>query len=253
MHLIKLAWLGKILPSALKSRLLKPWNKLLDWEQSTRERKLYRQFVLPGDLVYDIGANNGKKSKCFARLGARVIAIEPSLECIEKIKTLLENELNTGLVVLLPHAIGAEHGTITLHQFHEHGLNASASARFIKAVNLPSVCYEVQVVPIEEVIATQGRPKFIKIDVEGMDAEILRALVTKPDLLSFEFNMSPDLLPITLECVAEVNRMGFSKANFTSAADTVLLKKEWIEVAGLETELRALSKAGILWGDVLVK
>ena len=47
--------------------------------------------------------------------------------------------------------------------------------------------------------------------------------------------------------------MGFSKANFTSAADTVLLKKEWIEVAGLETELRALSKAGILWGDVLVK
>ena len=38
---------------------------------------LYRQFINPGELVFDIGANTGSRSKVFMGLGARVVAVEP--------------------------------------------------------------------------------------------------------------------------------------------------------------------------------
>src|SRR4029078_8074882 len=37
---------------------------------------LYRNFVEPGDLVFDIGAHTGDRVSSFRRLGARVVAVE---------------------------------------------------------------------------------------------------------------------------------------------------------------------------------
>jgi hypothetical protein len=39
--------------------------------------ELYRQFIHPGDLAFDIGAHVGDRVACFRRLGARVVALEP--------------------------------------------------------------------------------------------------------------------------------------------------------------------------------
>ncbi len=38
---------------------------------------LYRRFVRPDDLVFDIGAHVGDRVAAFRRLGARVVALEP--------------------------------------------------------------------------------------------------------------------------------------------------------------------------------
>jgi hypothetical protein len=38
---------------------------------------LYRRFVRPGDLVFDIGAHVGDRVAAFRRLGARIVAVEP--------------------------------------------------------------------------------------------------------------------------------------------------------------------------------
>ena len=42
-----------------------------------RDGPLYRPFVRPGDLVFDIGAHVGDRVAAFRRLGARVVAVEP--------------------------------------------------------------------------------------------------------------------------------------------------------------------------------
>jgi hypothetical protein len=42
-----------------------------------RLRRLYGQFVRPGDLVFDIGAHVGNRVRAFAALGCRVVALEP--------------------------------------------------------------------------------------------------------------------------------------------------------------------------------
>jgi hypothetical protein len=45
----------------------------------------YRQFIRPGDLCFDIGANVGHKTEMFLSLGARVISVEPQPQLIEEI------------------------------------------------------------------------------------------------------------------------------------------------------------------------
>jgi 16S rRNA A1518/A1519 N6-dimethyltransferase RsmA/KsgA/DIM1 with predicted DNA glycosylase/AP lyase activity len=42
-----------------------------------RLRRLYRAFVARGDLVFDIGAHAGNRTRAFASLGCRVVAVEP--------------------------------------------------------------------------------------------------------------------------------------------------------------------------------
>ena len=42
-----------------------------------RMRRLYGQFVRSGDLVFDIGAHVGNRTRAFAGLGCRVVALEP--------------------------------------------------------------------------------------------------------------------------------------------------------------------------------
>jgi hypothetical protein len=38
---------------------------------------LYRRFIRPGDLAFDVGAHVGDRVASFRRLGARVVAVEP--------------------------------------------------------------------------------------------------------------------------------------------------------------------------------
>ena len=52
-----------------------------DRRDELEERRLYRQFMAKGDLVFDLGANLGRKTKAFLALGANVVAVEPNPDC----------------------------------------------------------------------------------------------------------------------------------------------------------------------------
>jgi tRNA G37 N-methylase Trm5 len=56
------------------------------WRRRHRMYRLYSEFVSAGDLVFDIGANIGDYAEMFARLGARVVAVEPNPELIVDLK-----------------------------------------------------------------------------------------------------------------------------------------------------------------------
>src|SRR6266478_2164087 len=49
-------------------------------EDENRSR-FYAQFIRPGCLVFDVGANLGNRSKIFLQLGAHVVAFEPQASC----------------------------------------------------------------------------------------------------------------------------------------------------------------------------
>ena len=49
-------------------------------EQAEAMKKLYGQFVKPGDLVFNVGANVGTRTQIFVDLGAEVVAFEPQPE-----------------------------------------------------------------------------------------------------------------------------------------------------------------------------
>jgi hypothetical protein len=50
------------------------------------------QFVRPGDLVFDIGANMGNRIEAFVALGASVVAVEPQGSCVASLRRLYRNQ-----------------------------------------------------------------------------------------------------------------------------------------------------------------
>jgi FkbM family methyltransferase len=256
-RLIHLSRFAQFLPPAVKSHLLGPWNGLLGWEQSLYERRLYARFVKPGDLVFDIGANRGGKSAAFLSLGAKVVAVEPNPNCVAMLSKRFVREIDAGRLILLPVAIGRSAGRVQLRQFALNGGNASASNIFTAALEqefgAPSAVFNVEMIAGASLFERFGVPVFIKIDVEGMDAEVLSTVPHRPRMMSFEFNLSPHLLPMNVACLVEVTRLGFTEANFTEAAGTRLLLREWVTLDRVLEEICRAARGRALWGDVFVR
>lgn len=256
MRLIHFAHFGRLLPKAARRHLLRPWNRLLGWEQEFHERGLYAPFVKSGDLVFDIGANHGGKCAAFLRLGARVLAVEPNPKCIASLSNRFAREIATGRLIILPVAIGRSAGRAQLREFSLDSC-ASASDAFAAALEEdfgpPTAIYDVEMISGASLFERYGVPAFMKIDVEGMDAEVLSTVPRRPRMLSFEFNLSPDLLPMTNACLVEVTRLGFTEANFTEGAGTRLLLQEWVKIGRVLKEISRADDGRAMWGDVIVR
>ena len=46
--------------------------------RARRLQRFYAQFISPGDLCFHLGAHVGNRTRAMLRLGARVVAVEPS-------------------------------------------------------------------------------------------------------------------------------------------------------------------------------
>ena len=79
----------KIKSFPLVSSIIKKFRKQ---EKRKRMLRFYNQFINQGDLCFDIGANMGDWSEIFLSLGARVIAIEPQMDCANSLRKRFEKK-----------------------------------------------------------------------------------------------------------------------------------------------------------------
>ena len=157
-----------------------------------RLTRFYGRFVRPGDLCFDIGAHVGNRSLAFARLGARVVAVEPQPDFARFLRHLLARRPG---VVLEEVAIAAAPGTVELHLSPATPTVTTASAAFIDGVAaIPSFAgvrwagrVLVPATTLDLLVERHGPPDFIKLDIEGLEEEALAGLTRAPKLLSFEF------------------------------------------------------------------
>lgn len=257
MRLMQLIGLKHILPRSVRRNLLKPWNALLAREQHFHERRFYRQFVSRGDLVFDVGANIGLKTKVFLSLGARVVAIEPNPVCAAIIRQRHLSEISENRLVVEEIAVGESQGALGLQLFEEDTTITSGSSLFVSAAQqkglISTSVIEVSILTIDQLAARFHHPKFVKIDVEGMDAQVLRGCHFRPNYLSFEFNTSRVLWDVVDECLAEALRLGFSNANFTGPGTPQLQLRSWVPIANIGNKIQDWAAGAQTFGDVIVK
>lgn len=254
---MQLIGLRRLLPGPIRRSMRGNWNRLLRLEQHSRELHFYRHFISRGDLVFDIGANVGDKTTAFLALGARVIAVEPNPICVERIKANHRAAIVRGQLQIECAAAACKSGKLTMRTFAGDSTMTSGSTEFLHyakaAGQREDRTFETKALTLDSMIAEFGLPDFIKIDVEGMDADVLRGLSKQPRYLSFEFNTAEPVWQRTCECFEQVTRLGFKEANLTLAIDLKMRLRSWVSLRAALAEIKRLRERGEHWGDVFVR
>lgn len=163
------------------------------WQRRVKNlRDFYQPFIPKGGLVFDVGANVGEYARAFVGMGAgHVVAVEPSPECVKKLKAVC----NPARVSIEACAVGSKIGTATFH-LNEHQDMGTLSEAWkdvaTKSARLEEMKFAgeitVPVVTMNSLIERYGMPDFLKVDVEGHESEAFKGLTKAPRFVSFEFN-----------------------------------------------------------------
>lgn len=192
--------------------------------------RLYRPFVRPGDLVFDIGAHVGDRVGAFRRLGARVIAAEPQPALLAVLKLMYKRDR---AVAIEPVALGRDEGFAELIVNRGNPTISTVSPDFVAAAQRAAgwegqnwdMRVRVPMTTLDALITRHGAPAFIKIDVEGFEAEVLMGLTRPVPALSFEFTtIQREVALAALDrCVA----LGFSRFNATLGETHAFVHDAW--------------------------
>jgi hypothetical protein len=101
-----------------------------------------------------------------------------------------------------------------------------------------SAAAEVEVTTLDALIERFGEPAFVKIDVEGYEAEVLHGLSTPVRALSFEY--LPASRAVALECVERLEALGRYRYNWSHGESHRLASAEWLDAGGIRARLGAL-------------
>jgi FkbM family methyltransferase len=216
---------------------------------------LYRQFVEPGNLVFDVGAHVGDRVASFRRLGARVVAVEPQPALVRTLR-LLYGWNRT--VTIEPVAVGRTIGTLDLRVNVDNPTVSTASDAFVRAASdAPgwegqawNGSVRVPVTTLDALIARHGLPAFIKLDVEGFEAEALFGLSRPPPALSFEFTTIQR--DVAMSAIARCDNLGYRRFNAMLGESQALAHSEWLDRLEIAKWIRELSPAANS-GDVFAQ
>jgi FkbM family methyltransferase len=205
-----------MLKKSLKDALLRAglYYKLNDYRfrdaewgglRESAQRSFYARLIESRDTVFDVGANVGQRAQIFAQLAHKVIAVEPQTECLRHLRSRFMFSKN---VLIEAVALGDHTGEALIRESDSHTIS-SMSERFIETVGksrFRESSWEreakVSMTTLDQLIDKHGLPKFIKIDVEGYEAQVLSGLNHAVPYISFEF--TPELIDEAEKCVARL-------------------------------------------------
>lgn len=155
-------------------------------------------------LVFDVGANIGEVTKKFINAGAKVVAIEPQSEI-----TVGENY--KGVYAIKNMCLSDKIGNVMFYTNNRSTTTATCFEdwKLIQPQKAKWVEVTMRAATLDALIEEFGKPKYIKIDVEGYEHKVLGGLSHKVDFISFEFTSG--YWETFSESIKVVEKLGFKK------------------------------------------
>jgi FkbM family methyltransferase len=183
----------------------------------SREIRLLRKLLKPGDVVLDVGANVGYLAAHFAACvspGGKVYAFEPAPTCVEHLREMGASSVRQ-VIQFVPAAVGNVTGTVTYYETANIVSHGFGRIR-VRPSDRHRVTHELEV-PIfrlDDYCREQGigRVDFVKIDVEGAELDVVEGMAglfqagVKPGLLTevtLQESAPPELLALRERLLAE--------------------------------------------------
>ena len=223
---------------------LNPWIR-------GRWRRFYRQLLSPGDLAFDVGAHLGTRARAMRSCGVRVVAVEPQEPFAGFLRRTLPSE-----VTLVEAAAGRAEAEAEMAISSRHPTVSSLQSDFVtQAATRPgfqkvrwNARQRVRVITLDGLISQFGTPRYVKIDVEGYEAEVLAGLSHPVELLSMEYLPGfPQLTEAVMDLVVERGSYVFNPVVGESGR---FLWPQWKDAAATRQWLAALpaeSRSGDLF------
>jgi membrane glycosyltransferase len=218
----------------------------LDRKRNAAMVALYGAFVKSGDLVFDVGAHVGDRVAAFRKLGARVVAVEPQPAIIKVLRVLYGRD---PAVAIEPQAVGRRAGTVNLKLNLANPTVSTASPAFVQAADGAAGwegqswtrTIQVPVTTLDDLVTRHGMPVFIKIDVEGFEAEALAGLTRAVPALSFEFTTIQR--DVATACIERCSALGYASFNAALGESQTLVHPGWRTGREIAAWLEALPEA----------
>ena len=219
-----------------------------------RLRSLYSQWLQPGDLVFDIGAHVGNRTRAFAALGCRVVAVEPQPHVAALLRVLAGRVPD---VTVVEAAVADRPGrarlavsdrTPTVSTTTEAWRDARGQEAGFAGVEWNRVI-EVEATTLDALIATHGEPAFVKLDMEGGEVAALHGLTVPVRGVSFEYLGSA--LEAAEACASLLTRLAPYRFNWSAGESSRLGSDTWLDPEALVARLSAAAPAD--HGDVYAR
>jgi FkbM family methyltransferase len=240
-----------------KYRLQRSISEFWEWSEEDERRLLFfKQFIRPGELVFDVGANRGMYTRIFLKLGAEVVAFEPQKRCTDRLEPILQRNRNFTLV---KKALGKSEGQGKMFLADADVLSTLSddwprmtkqSGRFPEREWRST--QPVEIITLDIAVKDWGVPSFIKIDVEGYEYEVLSGLSQPVENIAFEF--VSENIENAFRCIDYMN------SNFTVSFQLCMREsmklelQSWVKVVEIKKILSGiLSRERLPWGDIYVR
>ena len=223
--------------------------------------KFYSRFIKKDDLCFDIGANYGRRTEIFLKLGARVVAVEPQYTCTQELEKKYGNNKR---VILVKKAISDNYGEEELMISDSHTLS-SMSKEWINSIKSSDMFFvstqafswqksaKVKVTTLNHLIKEYGKPAFLKIDVEGYEYKVLKSLSEPIKMISFEFTPTQVFILSAINIVEHLASIGEVKFNYSFGESISLVLNEWVGPDEISNILLNLPKKTPISGDIYAR
>ncbi|MEN9234871.1 MAG: FkbM family methyltransferase [Gloeomargarita sp. GMQP_bins_25] len=144
-------------------------------------------------LIMDIGMHEGKDTLFYLRKGFRVVAVEANPQFVKNVQSKLTDYIAKGQLIIENLAIGDREGEVTFYVNLDNDQWSSLKREWGTRQGTRYQEIRVFCKRPQYLFEKYGMPYYLKVDIEGSDIEVVRALhdfSERPRYISIEENQA---------------------------------------------------------------